>query len=439
MASAEVASAAIGLAVRSEESGAEKRSPRRLAIAGIIGNVLEWYDFSVYGFFAPAIGTHFFPAKKPIESLIAAFGVFAAGFLMRPLGAILFGHLGDNRGRERALMLSILAMAIPTCLIGVLPDYQQIGVTASVLMIILRLMQGLSVGGEYTTSIVFLVEQSDPKRRGLMGSFGAFGAFGGVLIGSTVGAIVTAALSPQAALAWGWRIPFLAGISLGAAGYFLRRELHETAAPIAKKRVPLLMVLRNYWATILQVIGLKMNCAVGFYLIFVYLTTYLSDIRHLPKSHALAIDSLSMMLVLVVLPFAARLSDRIGRKPILLASAAAGVLLFWPLFHLMQYPVFGRPLLGQLGFAIIIGFFMGVEPATSAEMFPTSVRCTGTALSHNTCLALFGGTAPMVATYLIYRTRHDMSPAWYLVAAAAISLVFTFTLKETSRLPLAEE
>jgi MHS family proline/betaine transporter-like MFS transporter len=432
------ADASAALAAQSFEDSPEKHSPQRLALAGIIGNVLEWYDFSVYGFFAPAIGAHFFPSKKPLDSLIAAFGVFAAGFLMRPLGAILFGHLGDNHGRERALMLSVLAMAIPTCLIGVLPGYQQIGVTASVLMVALRLTQGLSVGGEYTTSIVFLVEKSAPGKRGLMGSFGAFGAFGGVLIGSTVGAVVTTVLSPQAASAWGWRVPFLLGISLGAAGYFLRRELQEAAEAPGEARAPLLMVLRQYWRTILQVIGFKMLCAVGFYLVFVYLTTYLADVAHIAKSRALEIDSISMALVLIIIPWAASLSDRIGRKPLLVTSALVGVVLFWPLFHLLQHPIFAKPLIAQLGFALIIGFFMGVEPAASAEAFPASVRCTGTAISHNVGMALFGGTAPMVATYLIMRTHHDMSPAWYLVAAAVISAVCAMSLKETAKLPLSD-
>lgn len=437
MTSAEGA-AQVALGIAAADQAPEKHSPQRLALAGIIGNVLEWYDFSVYGFFAPAIGLHFFPAKKASESLLAAFGVFAAGFLMRPLGAILFGYLGDNRGRERALMLSVLAMAIPTCLIGVLPDYQQIGVAASVLMVALRLMQGLSVGGEYTTSIVYLVEQSAPGKRGLMGSFGAFGAFGGVLIGSTVGAIVTTVLSPQAAQAWGWRLPFLAGVSLGVAGYFLRRELQGMARPAAEARAPLLSVIRRYWPTVLQVVGFKMLCAVGFYLVFVYLTTYLADVAHIAKSRALEIDSISMALVLVIIPFSASLSDRIGRKPLLVMSALAGVVFFWPLFHLLQHPVFARPLIAQLGFALIIGFFMGVEPAASAEAFPAPVRCTGAAISHNLCMALFGGTAPMVATYLIMRTHHDMSPAWYLVAGAMISTVCALTLKETGKLPLAE-
>jgi MHS family proline/betaine transporter-like MFS transporter len=432
------ADASAALAARTFEESPEKHSPQRLALAGIIGNVLEWYDFSVYGFFAPAIGAHFFPSKKPLDSLIAAFGVFAAGFLMRPLGAILFGHLGDNHGRERALMLSVLAMAVPTCLIGVLPGYQQIGVTASVLMVALRLTQGLSVGGEYTTSIVFLVEQSAPGKRGLMASFGAFGAFGGVLLGSTVGAVVTSVLSPQAAFAWGWRVPFLLGISLGAAGYFLRRELQGVAAAPTQSRAPLMSVLRQYWATILQVIGFKMLCAVGFYLVFVYLTTYLADVVHIAKSRALEIDSISMAMVLIIIPWAASLSDRIGRKPLLVTSALVGAVLFWPLFHMLQHPILAKPLIAQLGFALIIGFFMGVEPAASAEAFPASVRCTGTAISHNVGMAVFGGTAPMVATYLIMRTRHDMSPAWYLVAAAVISAVCAMTLNETAKLPLSD-
>src|SRR5215468_3035637 len=168
---------------------------RRCIIAGIAGNVMEWYDFAVYGYFAQTIGQHFFPAKDPIASLIAAFGVFAAGFLMRPVGGLVFGHIGDRLGRKAALTLSVLAMAIPTFLIGLLPDYAQIGVAASALMVVLRLVQGLSVGGEYTTSAVFLVEDAAPGQRGLMGSWSAFGGVAGILLGSAVGAVLTTVVS----------------------------------------------------------------------------------------------------------------------------------------------------------------------------------------------------------------------------------------------------
>lgn len=413
-------------------------SQRRMIIAGMAGNVLEWYDFSVYGFFAESIGQNFFPSHSRTTSLMEAFAVFAAGFLMRPFGALIFGHIGDREGRERALTLSVLAMAVPTFLIGLLPSYNQIGVTATVAMVILRLVQGLSVGGEYTTSVVFMVERAPSDRRGRTGAFGAAGAFGGVMLGSAVGGIV-AALMPAAALhLWGWRIPFLAGISIGFAGYLMRRELRAGATLAHAAPPPLGEVLRAHWRTILQVTGFKALDAVGFYLMFVYATTYLVEIVGLSHVHAMAINTLGMAAAIIALPIAGALSDRFGRKPLALGSAI-GVLLFArPLFRLLWHPRFSVPLIGQMGFAIIIAMFEGVAPAAAAEAFPASVRCVGVAISHNLCMAALGGTAPMAATYLIARTHNEFAPPLYLMAAAAVSAMVVLTMRETAKLPLVE-
>jgi MFS transporter, MHS family, proline/betaine transporter len=412
---------------------------RRLVLAGVAGNILEWYDFSVYGFFAVAIGRNFFPSKNPTTSLIEAFGVFGAGFLMRPVGALLFGYLGDRRGREIALTLSVMAMAAPTFLIGLIPGYRRIGITASVTMVLLRLLQGLSVGGEHTTSVVFMVERCRQHQRGLMGAYGNFGAFAGVLLGSAVGTFVTTLLSREEVRAWGWRIPFLFGITIGIAGYFIRREItkvapvHETVPP------PLVDVLSSQWRRIVQVAGFKVLDAVGFYLIFVYATTYLVHIVGIPQHNALAINTISMGAALLLIPLFGRLSDVIGRKPLLLASAVGTLLLSWPLFRLMQHQeVFLLMLAGQLGFAILIAMFAGSEAAASAEAFAKQARCSGVAFSHNLCMALLGGTAPMAATYLIQRTQNDMSPSLYLMGAAVVSALFILSLGETARLPLAE-
>src|SRR5436853_2136977 len=186
--------------------------PVRLIAAGTVGNVMEWYDFAAYGYFAQTIGRQFFPSDDAATSLIAAFGVFAAGFLMRPLGGVVFGHIGDLVGRKAALTISVLAMAIPTFLIGVLPGYATLGPVAAVLLVVLRMIQGLSVGGEYTTSIVFMVEQAAPGRRGLMGAVAGCGAVGGILLGSATGALLAAAMPTAAMDSWGWRIPFIVGI-----------------------------------------------------------------------------------------------------------------------------------------------------------------------------------------------------------------------------------
>src|SRR5690242_1534364 len=207
--------------------------PVRLIAAGTVGNVMEWYDFSAYGYFAATIGRRFFPSADATTSLIAAFGVFAAGFLMRPLGGVVFGHIGDRVGRKAALTISVLAMAVPTFLIGVLPDYATLGPAAAVLLVVLRMIQGLSVGGEYTTSIVFLVEGAGQKHRGFAGSWSGFGAVGGILLGSAGGALVTVTLSPAEVASWGWRLPFFAGLFVGLAGLYVRRHIPELPQPEA--------------------------------------------------------------------------------------------------------------------------------------------------------------------------------------------------------------
>jgi MFS transporter, MHS family, proline/betaine transporter len=418
-----------------EEQG---HSQRKLAIAGMAGNILEWYDFSIYGFFAYAIGANFFPSHNKANSLIDAFGVFAAGFLMRPVGALLFGHIGDRYGRQRALTLSVVAMAVPTVTIGLLPTYAQIGVAAPVLLVILRLIQGLSVGGEYTTSVVFMIEGAHSNRRGMMGAFGAAAAFGGVMLGSAVGAIVASTMSQQSLEAWGWRLPFLAGISIGVAGYIIRRELRNVSDLPAVSPPPMLEVLRAQWPRVLQVAGFKVLESVGFYLMFVYAATYLTEIVGITKTQALTINTIGMAAAVLMLPVAGAISDRVGRKPMLLASAGAIIVFAWPLFNLMWHPKLGAQLLSQIIFACLVALFVGVAPVTAAEAFPANVRCTGVGLSHNLCMALLGGTAPMVATYLIDKTDNEMIPPIYMIAAAIVSMLFVLSMKETGKTALAE-
>ena len=207
---------------------------RRVIAAGAIGNVLEWYDFSVYGYFAASIGRAFFPKDDPVAQVLAAFGIFAVGFLMRPVGGALIGYIGDRYGRRAALTFSVAAMAIPTFLVGVLPGYHTLGVVAPILLTLLRMIQGLSVGGEYTTSIVFMVEHAPPDRRGVIGAMAGFGAVGGILVGSATGAVLAAALPTAILEAWGWRVPFLLGLVVGLAGFVLRRDIQEEVSAEAR-------------------------------------------------------------------------------------------------------------------------------------------------------------------------------------------------------------
>ena len=261
------------------------RAVRRGVIAGVAGNVLEWYDFALFGFFAQQIGTHFFPAHSPTASLLAAFGTFAAGFIMRPLGGALFGWVGDKFGRKQALLWSVMAMAFPSFFIGVLPSTETIGIAAPILLLACRLMQGLAVGGEYGASSVFLVEGAEPGRRGWMGSWGPVGAFTGTLLGSAAGAIVNAVLSPEEVLAWGWRIPFILGIGVALGGIAIRRYYIERVPHQAPSRSPLNEALQSHWRTTLHLTALVAGLAVGFYTAFVYAATWLAQVAARAREH----------------------------------------------------------------------------------------------------------------------------------------------------------
>src|SRR5262245_16203473 len=265
--------------------------PVRLIAAGTVGNIMEWYDFAVYGYFAATIGQHFFPTGDATTSLIAAFGVFAAGFLMRPLGGVVFGHIGDKVGRKAAMTISVLAMAIPTFLIGILPGYATLGPAAAVLLVLLRMIQGLSVGGEYTTSIVFLVEGAGRKHQGFAGSWSGFGAVGGILLGSAVGTLVTLAFSQEAVQRLAWRLPFLVGLFIGLAGLYVRRHVPAGHTPTEHTRghSPVWEALRSEWRTILRIGLLNVINGIGFYIAFVFLVTYMQTIGGLREAAALEI------------------------------------------------------------------------------------------------------------------------------------------------------
>ena len=306
---------------RLESTAIQAERTTRMVVAGVIGNVLEWYDFALFGFFAPVISQLFFPSDNRIASLLATFGVFALGFLMRPSAAHFFGHIGDRLGRKKALELSVLMMAIPTTLVGLLPSYHQIGIAAPVILTVLRMLQGASVGGELIGSISFLGEHSPPERRGLLGSWTSSSATLGVLAGSGVAALVTRTLPPAIVTAWGWRVPFWCGFLVGLTGLWLRRGIAESprftnAVQLGEvAQSPVAEALRRDTGAILRTFGLAILMAVGFYLPFVWLSTWLGHIHRPPLTDALTINTIALAVFSALIPLGGMLSDRFGAGP----------------------------------------------------------------------------------------------------------------------------
>jgi MFS transporter, MHS family, proline/betaine transporter len=408
---------------------------RRVIAAGMIGNVLEWYDFAIYGYFAAQMGRAFFPHEDAVAQLLSTFGIFAVGYLMRPLGGALVGHIGDYFGRRVALTFSVVAMAIPTFLIGLLPGYQKIGLLAPIGLTLLRIVQGLSVGGEYTSSIVFLVEHAPEGRRGLMGALGASGATAGILLGSAVGAAFASSMSTTALDSWGWRIPFLLGLLVGIAGYILRRHVLETVVAEKRTRTPIVEAIQDHWRVVAGFVGLCVYNAVTFYIAFVYLVSWLQTADGIPPSRSLEINSFSMALLLPLVIAAGWLSDRIGRKPLLLLASVTGMIVALPLFWLLNHPSDVLAQAGQLGFVLLMGAYGGTLPAVLVEAAPRSVRCTAVALGYNVCFGLFGGLSPLAATWLVGRSGDELAPAFLIMASAAVTFMTLFWFHETYQKP----
>jgi MFS transporter, MHS family, proline/betaine transporter len=413
-----------------------KFGPReRTLAAGMIGNTLEWYDFAVYGYFASQIGQQFFPNEDHVAQLLSAFGVFGVGYVVRPLGGALVGHIGDHFGRRTALSFSIAAMAIPTFLLGLLPGYATLGLWAPVALTFLRIVQGLSVGGEYTGSMVFLVEHAPTARRGVTGAMAACGATGGLLLGSAIGAAFASSMSAADLAAWGWRVPFLLGVLIGVAGYVLRRNVQETAPTKRPRRPPIVETLQNQWRAIARLASVSVFKAVGFYVSFVYLVSWLQTADGVPPARALEMNSLSMILMLPILIAAGYASDQFGRKPLLILACALGFVTAVPLFWLLNQQSDLAAQLGQLGLVVIVGIYAGVLPTILVEAAPAHVRCTTVSISYSICSALISGWTPLVAAWLVARTGNEMAPAFLIMAAAAVSLGSVLLFRETYQAP----
>lgn len=404
---------------------------KKIIFAGLVGNVMEWYDFAVYGYFAAILAPQFFPVSSPSASLIAAFGAFAAGFLVRPLGGLVFGRIGDKLGRQRALLLSVMAMAVPTVLIGCLPNYSQIGILAPVLIVVLRIVQGLSVGGEYTCSLVYLAEQSEPEKRGRTAIWGMWGATSGILLGSGIGALVAGFVDAEQLASWGWRVPFIMGGFVALTGIMVRRTIH--VAPITgESESPVRDIFTRHAGAVTRVALLNVANGVGFYAAFVYAVTYIRNIDGLNEATALDLNSFSMVILLLVLPIAALLADRFGRRPMVILGTAVLTFGAVPLFHLLHHADPAIIFIGELGFVVGVGMLGGGLSAANVELMPAAVRCTGLAFAYNASVGWFGGTTPLISTWLIAQTGDPITPAYWVSGAALVSMLTAiFLMRET--------
>lgn len=415
------------------ENQSNKTSKFRLILTGIIGNVMEWYDFAIYGYFAATIGNLFFPSEDPTISLIASFGAFAAGFLVRPLGGLIFGRIGDLYGRQRALFLSVLVMAVPTVLIGLLPSYATIGLFAPILLVLCRITQGLSVGGEFTSSLVFLTENAPEGRRAWYAVWGAWGASAGTLLGAGVGYVIASMMEKEALETWGWRIPFILGGGIAFFGYWLRNGL-KAEAPGVHSKTPAKDIFTKYRADMVRVVLLNIGFTVAFYTVFVYTVNFLQQVSGFTDSKSLRNNVICMAFLLLILPVSAHLSDKYGRKKVLALGFILLALGGIPLFHVMGMGIRWITIACELGLSLGVGIVAGAMAATNVELMPREVRCTGLAFSYNIAVGIFGGLTPMLVAWALDYFKEPAAPGYWVAATATVSLLtLLFAVRETSK------
>jgi MFS transporter, MHS family, proline/betaine transporter len=425
---------------RAHPGGARKRA----VIAAVIGNFVEWYDFTIYGYFAVVIAPLFFPTEDRLVSLMATFAVFGVAFLMRPVGALFFGSIGDRIGRRSTLSAVILIASGATFLIGLLPSYETIGILAPLLLVVARMVQGFAVGGEFGGATAFMVEYAPEGKRGLYGSWQFFTQGAALIVGLLLAAGLTAAVSEEALFSWAWRVPFLVALPMGLIGLYMRLKLEDTPAFRAVQehheveRAPLKESLRAHGKDLLKVVGLTWPLT-GLVYLLIFAPTYLSQQLQLPLSLGFTAGGLGTASWMVVVLLAAVLSDRIGRrKPFLIASSVLAALTIVPVFMLLQTANFPAIALALVVVGCVVGIGSGVYAAAMCEIFPTSVRYSSLSLGYSVAVSIFGGTTPLIFTSLLAATGNPISPAFYIVAAGLVGVVAALTFPETAREPLRE-
>ncbi|MFS8183363.1 MFS transporter [Pseudovibrio denitrificans] len=411
-------------------SGSQQRLPPRSIIAAASGNVLEWYDFTVYGFLTATLATQFFPLENRVASVLSTFAVLAVGYAARPIGSVIFGHIGDRIGRKAAMMISVLLMGGGSLAIALLPTFHQIGITAAVLLVLIRIIQGIAVAGEYTASGVLLVEQAEPERRALTGAWIACAMISGCLIGSAVPAGISLLLTADQMADWGWRVAFAFGTLVALFSAIIRRHITDTVLVKnqADQGSPVWQSLRDHSALIGQMILLLIPTAVIYFVIYVYAVSYLSADPNFGSSAALNVTTLNLVVMALFIPVCGLAADRFGLRPAFLAGAVATFILAGPCWWLMLRPDTASVFLGQFGLTLTstVGWALSITALTL--MAPDHLRCSVVALGYNLSMALFGGTTPIVATYLVNQTGRDYAPVYYILLAVLVSIPIIWRL-----------
>ncbi|WP_321795241.1 MFS transporter [Caballeronia sp. J97] len=417
---------------------------RKAATASFIGTFVEWFDYASYGFLATIIATVFFPQSDSATGLMAAYAVFALSFIVRPIGGVIWGHFGDKVGRRNTLSLSILIMSASTFVIAFLPTYAQVGIWAPILLLATRLVQGFSASGEYAGASAFLAEYAPARRRGFYTSVVPASEAAGLLFGSVFVAVLHAVLSTDQLHSFGWRLPFLLAAPFGLIGRYIRVKLEDTPKfrELSEHRhvapAPVSVLLKSHRRAMVIAFGVTCLNAVGFYLVLSYMPTYISTELGVSETLSFVAATISLVTYVALIFVMGRLSDRFGRKPMLIAASLLFIVLTVPLFGGLASGSFVQVVLIQIALGALLTMNDSTLPVFLTELFPTRVRFSGFALCFNAANALFGGTAPFVATWLIHVTGNKLAPAWYLVGAAGVALIAMLASRETAGEPLPE-
>jgi MFS transporter, MHS family, proline/betaine transporter len=409
-------------------------SKRNQLVAAIIGNLLEWYDFLVYGFVASTIARLFFPAQTPTAGLLLTFMTFGAGFFARPIGGLLLSYCADRYGRKPVLTVIIGMMTAGVALIAFAPTYASIGIAAPLMILLGRVVQGLSSGGEFSSATAFLIEHAPPEKKGLYGAWQMASQGLAILLAGLVGTAVTKSLTPEQLDLWGWRVPFIVGLLIGPVGLYIRRNLDETPefeqAVLAGQRASLRELFSRHWDAIVVGICMLGGAAATTYTLIVFLPTYAVRTLHLDLSIVMPASIVSgVTLTLGPLAFGA-LSDRVGRRIILIAGLAGLVVTIYPCFvWLNDAPSFGRLMVVQFVFALLLSIYWGPFGAVMCDLFPVRMRSTGMAMAYNLGVLLFGGFAPAIVVWMTEAFATNLAPAYYVTAGVSISLIALVAMK----------